>query len=251
MLFRSPFVLTSGDLSSSLGFKVDTVSLNGNTSTADAVQSYDVYYYNENLRTVWVYRNRVTGVYTAAQPSLSAPSSVTVSGVNYSPLTTQAAFSLSDIGELSTGDTVTLLLGAGGEVVMALSGEKLNEQRIGIVQSIETVTRTNEYGVSTNVRVAHITCADGLTYQEEVGTLSLTSGTLVGMSVQNGKVTVKQLSSKKATGKITADAVGGLPLAPNANIADVTADNKVMAVSVPRISGVQLGDTDTDRKSVG
>ena len=35
----------------------------------------------KNLRSVWVYRDRVTGVYTAATPSAAQPTGVTVAGV--------------------------------------------------------------------------------------------------------------------------------------------------------------------------
>ena len=83
---------------------------NGIISTPSAVQIYDVYYYNEALKTVWIYANSVTGRYTAASPSTANPTSATVAGNTYT-LESAAAYKLSDLGSYTIGDTVTLLLG--------------------------------------------------------------------------------------------------------------------------------------------
>ena len=81
---EGPFTLTAGAIADQLPFGTGgiTVYRNGAASSLDAAALYDVYYYNENLRTVWIYSNRITGTYTAASPSAAAPSSVTVAGQN-------------------------------------------------------------------------------------------------------------------------------------------------------------------------
>ena len=55
-----------------------TVYRNGTQVSTSAVQAQDVLYYSDSLRAVWAYSDKVTGTYSAASPSLSAPTSVTV-----------------------------------------------------------------------------------------------------------------------------------------------------------------------------
>ncbi|MFQ8758548.1 MAG: hypothetical protein ACLSAF_02805 [Intestinimonas sp.] len=72
---KGPYVASSGTLE--LPFSTDhvTVYRNGSASSLSAVKQYDVYYYNANLRTVWIYSNRVTGTLTAVSPNRAAPTS--------------------------------------------------------------------------------------------------------------------------------------------------------------------------------
>ena len=70
-----------------------------------------MYYYNENLQTVWVYSDKVSGTLTALSPSSAAPTSITVTGTEYELGTSTAIYKCSSQGEFSTGDVVTLLLG--------------------------------------------------------------------------------------------------------------------------------------------
>ena len=58
---KGPYVADSGSLSLPFSTSGITVYRNGTASELSAVQQYDVYYYNENLRTVWIYSDRVTG----------------------------------------------------------------------------------------------------------------------------------------------------------------------------------------------
>src|SRR5699024_4694522 len=67
---KGPYV-ASANKSLSLPFSTSgaTIYRNGALSSLSAVQEYDVYYYNENLRTVWVYSDKVSGTLTAVSPS--------------------------------------------------------------------------------------------------------------------------------------------------------------------------------------
>ena len=80
---KGPYVADSGSLSLPFSTSGITVYRNGTASELSAVQQYDVYYYNENLRTVWIYSDRVTGTLTAVSPGTTAPTSVTVAGGTY------------------------------------------------------------------------------------------------------------------------------------------------------------------------
>lgn len=114
---KGPYTAADGSLD--LPFSPKAVYKDGAASAA--ASAYDIYYYNENLKSVYLYDDRVTGVYTAASPSTASPSSVTVSGKSYAVETAQAAYKLSTSGAFAVGDVVTLLLGMDGEVADVVS----------------------------------------------------------------------------------------------------------------------------------
>ena len=132
---KGPYVADSGSLSLPFSTSGITVYRNGTASELSAVQQYDVYYYNENLRTVWIYSDRVTGTLTAVSPGTTAPTSVTVAGGTYELGTSTAVYQFSSQGDFSAGDTVTLLLGMNGEVVQAVSAAEADMTYYGVVLS--------------------------------------------------------------------------------------------------------------------
>ncbi|MCI5561861.1 MAG: S-layer homology domain-containing protein [Intestinimonas massiliensis] len=134
---KGPYVASSGSLE--LPFRTDNVAVyrNGSASDLSAAKQYDVYYYNANLRTVWLYSSRVTGTLTAVSPNRAAPSSVTVAGVSYDIGTSAAAYKLSSQGGFADGDTVTLLLGMNGEVVDVITAQASDSVYYGVVVSSE------------------------------------------------------------------------------------------------------------------
>ena len=77
---KGPFV---ADVSTVLPFAPAAIYRNDEVTTSAALSPYDVYYYNESARTVWIYNKRAAGRVTAVSPSASAPTSVTVAGVTY------------------------------------------------------------------------------------------------------------------------------------------------------------------------
>ena len=63
---------------------------------------------------VLAYTDKVTGVYEKASPTKDSPTSVTISGKEYSVESVDAFNALSSSGTFKYGDTVTLLLGRNG-----------------------------------------------------------------------------------------------------------------------------------------
>jgi len=124
---KGPFIAADSSWSASLPFALSsaTVYRNGTLSSPSAISAYDVTYYNAGMRSIWVYGNRVTGTYTAASPSNSAPTSVTVAGNTYTIGTAAAACALSNAGSFKIGDIVTLLLGRSGDVAGVISPSQL------------------------------------------------------------------------------------------------------------------------------
>ena len=106
---KGPYVYESGDLFANIPFSSADAAIyrNGVSTTLASAQIYDVYYYNTALKTVWLYANSVTGTFTAAQPSTSAPTSATVAGNTYT-LESAAAYKLSDLGTYTIGDKIEI-----------------------------------------------------------------------------------------------------------------------------------------------
>lgn len=91
-------------------------------ATWDDVEMYDVMYYSENTNTVYVYCDRVTGLYEEAFPMKANVSKVTVSGKEYNLSSLTAVNKLNESkGAFEIGDRVTLLFGEDNTVVDAVS----------------------------------------------------------------------------------------------------------------------------------
>ena len=162
---KGPYV-ASADKSLSLPFSSTgaTIYRNGALSSLSAVQEYDVYYYNENLRTVWVYSDKVSGTLTALSPSSAAPTSITVAGTEYELGTSTAIYKCSSQGEFSTGDVVTLLLGMNGEVVDVVSIESAQSIYYGVVLSSKkgsSSSSTSSSDTSSIQTTTQVVCSDG------------------------------------------------------------------------------------------
>ena len=56
-----------------LPFEPATIYRNDTAVTTTGLQPYDVYYYSQNARTLWVYSRKAAGRITAVTPSASAP----------------------------------------------------------------------------------------------------------------------------------------------------------------------------------
>jgi hypothetical protein len=76
----------------------------------------DVLYADRNAGIVYVYSDKVSGIYDEATPSKSNVTAVTISGVDYSVKTRAATDKLSG-GLFSYGDNITALLGKNGGIV--------------------------------------------------------------------------------------------------------------------------------------
>ena len=234
---RGPYTLMPGD---SLPITTNvTVYRNGQAAEAGDAQAYDVYYYNSNIRTVYLYSNRVTGTYTAATPSTVSPTSVTVAGNTYTIGTSSAAYKLSAMGEFSTGDTVTLLLGMDGTVADVVSVDEVDSVYYGIVLANGNESYTNAGGAIQAGRTVQVACTDGVV-RSYTSTSEITVGALVSISWSGGQNGVKRLSERSLSGKVTATKLGSTPFADQVEILDTTADGNYTRVYLSRLEGTTL-----------
>ena len=242
---KGPYVASSGTLE--LPFSTDhvTVYRNGSASSLSAVKQYDVYYYNANLRTVWIYSNRATGTLTAVSPNRAAPTSVTVAGTTYDIGTSTATYKLSSQGGFADGDTITLLLGMNGEVVDAISAQDSDTVYYGVVVASEksasssTTTVSDTASVQTATQVA---CSDGTTRTFYHDGSAFSTGRLVTVTVNSSGTTVKSLSSRSLTGTVSSDGTrfAGYDFAADAEILDTDSEGGYVRIYPSRLAGSKL-----------
>lgn len=241
---KGPYVASSGSLE--LPFRTENAAVyrNGSASDLSAVKQYDVYYYNANLRTVWLYSSRVTGTLTAVSPNRAAPSSVTVAGVSYD-IGTSAAYKLSSQGGFADGDTVTLLLGMNGEVVDVITAQASDSVYYGVVVSSEKTASSSSTSLSdtTSVQiVTQVACSDGTVRTFYHSGSQLTAGRLVSAAVSRSGTVVKYLSTKSLSGTVSSDGAhfAGYPFATGVEILDTDSSGGYARIYPSRLAGVKL-----------
>ncbi len=239
---EGPFV---ADGTTQLPFVPAAVYRNDTVATDAALNAYDVYYYSASARTVWIYSRKAAGRITAASPSASAPTSVTVAGTSYTLASSAAASVLSSLNGGGVGQVVTLLLGMNNEAVAVLTGEEADSVFYGVVQTASrSLTEENGADVLQNVQVA---CTDGVTRTVNVDkSLNFPTGWLVKITVNADGEERGDPSSQSLSGTIHADgtALGDAALASDVEILDTTAEELAGTVLPSRLSGVTLSASD-------
>ena len=235
---KGPFIVENSGWVSDLPFSTSNLTLykNGVLSKLSAITDYDVYYYNAALRTVWVYRNQVTGAYTAA------PTAVTVAGSSYSVTTSAASFALSTNGSYKIGDTVTLLLGMNGDVVGVVSSDSIIATRYGVVTGTGTKTYSDAYGGTYTQDYVAMTCLDGSNYEFYKSNTLLKAGDAISVTYSGGDTSFSVLSGKSFSGTVSSDdaTVGSFSFASDVQILDTTANGSFAAVYPSRLAGMRL-----------
>lgn len=244
---KGPFIVENSAWASSLPFSAANAAVykNGTVSKLTAVMNYDVYYYNASMRTIWVYRNQVTGVYTAATPSAAAPTSVTVAGKEYTLSTSAASYALSTTGSYKIGDTVTLLLGMNGDVVGVAAAGTVETTRYGIVTATGTKTYTDAYGSSYTSDYVSLACLDGTAYEFYKNSTYLSVGDLVRVSYDGGEVSYSIMTDSSLTGTVNsaATAVSSVSFADDIQIMDTTSHGSYSIVYPGRLAGMYLNSS--------
>ena len=236
---EGPFIAEAGGLNLPFDGKI-AVYLNGAQAQLEDAQAYDVYYYNANLKTVWIYHNRATGLYTAASPGTAAPTAVTVAGNQYGVGSSEASYALSDMGQFSIGDTVTLLLGLDGQAVGVQKAETAAGQHYGVVVSTSSQTYQDAAGQSRTRNMAKISCTDGAVMEFDSGSTKFSAGDLVYAAVEDGKTTLKGLAGKSFSGNVSSDgkSVGQLTLAEGVQIIDSDKEGQTKVIYPSRLAEI-------------
>ena len=239
---EGPFV---ADGSTQLPFEPEAVYRNDEVTNSASLHTYDVYYYNVNARTLWIYTTKAAGRITAVSPSASAPTSVTVAGTEYTIGSSQAASALSSLNGGGVGQVVTLLLGMDDEVVRVLTGSEADQVFYGVVQdSSRSLIEDNGADVLQNVTVA---CTDGVTRTVQVDkSLNYPAGWLVEITVDENGENIRFIDEKHTSGAFNSGstALGGTALAEDVEILDTTGEGMAGTIRPSRLSGVTLASDD-------
>lgn len=246
---KGPYVAESSSLSLPFSTSNMTVYRNGSAADLSDVQQYDVYYYNENLRTVWVYSDRVTGTLTEISPSRTVPTSVTVAGLTYELETSTATYKVSSQGSFTTGDLVTLLLGMDGTVVDVIDAQESESTYYGMVLSSEKSASSSSTASSSTSSVQIVTevvCTDG-SVRTFYHTGSVQSeGRLVSVSITQSGTTIKGLSTAKLEGTVNSSATkfAGYDFAEDVEILDTDSNGGYARIYPSRLAGAKLSGSD-------
>ena len=238
-----PYTAVSGELE--LPFTPVSYTKNGHAATASDVAEYDVYYYNENLRTVYLYSNRVTGTYTAASPSTTAPTSVTVAGNTYTLGTAGAAYKLSAMGDYTVGDVVTLLIGMDGTVADVASAEEVSSICYGVVTANGNESYVTAGGAIEAGRTVQIFCTDGTT-RTYTSSTELRVGHIVSVTYSGGRTVIRGIGNKSLSGQVNQSATrfGDLRFAQGVEILDTDQEGNYVKIYPNRLAGYRLDRDD-------
>lgn len=245
---KGPFVVNDSSWASSLPFDSGSATIykNGAASTLSDVQTYDVYYYNTSMKSVWIYRSRITGLYSAAAPSTTAPSSVTVAGKTYSVTDSSAIYALSNMGSFKIGDTVTLLLGMNGDVVGVTSPSNLYSSGYGVVSATSTQSYTDSTGTKKTVNSVTVAFTDGNVYQYECNNTAIKPGSIVSVNYSDGQSTINLLTQSQLSGTVNASstALGTYAFSSDIEILDTTSNGSYLRIYPSRLTGLSLSESD-------
>ena len=242
-----PYTVKSSTWLSSLGISSSSpvIYRNGQQVDASAVKLYDILYYSASKATVWVYDDKITGIYEKASPSQDTVNTVTVSGTEYT-LESSAAFSaLSSSGTLKIGSGVTLLLGKNGGVADAVASTVVSDTAVLYVTETGSKTYTdNDGNTYTSTYIAGVT-SDGNEIEYAISQDWVEVGDLVKVTLSStGKLSV---STAKASLTGTVDdgllSIGSYRVSENAFLIDTYA-GRYTATSLNRIDGLTLDKSD-------
>ena len=220
---EGPYIVNGNSYKTQIPFDIEKsfVYRNNEVTTADDICEWDVYYYSEPLKTVWVYSDTVSGKYESALPDQSAPQSIVVSGKTYSIEASSVSYKLSSAGDFSIGENITLLLGKGGAVAGVVKVDELSKEVIGIVTDFYTKEYYNAYGGTYTSNCIVVTELDGDTMEYSTALTSMKVGKMVSVKVLSSGTKVNVISKDYTSVKDLNNALKYNKFAPDAQIADL------------------------------
>ena len=141
----------------------------GNKTTASGILTNDIVYFSKELNMVLAYTDKITGIYESAYPTKDAPTSVKISGKEYTVESVEAFNALSSSGTIKIGDTVTILLGKTGEIAGVVNAnDNASTTAVGYVTGSGSKTYTNDLGQEYSSYYVTMVGTDGVTSEYKV-----------------------------------------------------------------------------------
>ncbi len=212
----------------------------GKESSADALETYDVLYYDENLNTIYAYCDKKSGVYEEAYPTKAQVQSIKLSGTVYEIETKAAADVLSGTN-CEYNEYITLLLGKDGKVAAVIS-ESQNESKYGILISSEKRTDNGTAKYYTKFMGAdgtvteYVTDKNYDTMRGKVCSMTFSDGIMKASAINNKNNNIRGVVDKEQK------TIDGKYLATNVKLIDVTYVPELSETSAAEAYTVEFSD---------
>ncbi len=250
-----PVTVQSTNWYETLGIDVSTASItrDGVKVEAGGIQLYDVLYYAKDLNMVMAYSKKVTGIYEKASPNRDLPSSVTVSGIEYSIESVTAFDKLSSNGSYAYGDTITLLLGKDGQIADVILPSDASQNLHGYVLATGSKEFTDGSGNAYTSNYVQVALPDGNSYEYKTkSSYSAYLNTTVTITFQDGVAILSSAKTDNAvSGTVDASArkIGSQSISSEVQMIDVNSADQYttanfVSVFLQRIDGVKLSSSD-------
>lgn len=238
-------IIAFGDWRGKIPFSVDesSVYINGKWKSASHVCDYDVIYYHTQTKTLYVFREKVTGKLTAVGPNIIDPSSVTVDGKTYELSGQEVRYALSSMGNVEVGEYVTLLFGKDGTVVGIGSASEMNTTVGGIIikggkglsEESEDASIVGYLEVlDTKGTVRRIEPEKGMNYY---------IGQPVEIDYTNNKTVIRNVSQQFLTGTVDSKAstLAGYGISEYVHIVEYSDNGNYAILDKSRLAGKNIG----------
>ncbi len=241
-------VIVNGGWTSHIPFTVSAAKIykNGVSGSYTDIDTYDVVYYSESFKTIWVYNDKVTGTITSIAPNYVSPTSVTMGGKEYSFANTDVALKFSAMGEIKEGDIATLLLGQDGTVADVLVIDEYNVTITGYVLSTGNHLVEEADGSYKYTDYVTFVDASGSEYTQDYDSdqIYLAAGNLVQMKFVDGTAGISSyIMSTPAFGNFIFSSdglfLGNTALASDVKILDQK-NGSYISVKPERLAGMAI-----------
>lgn len=226
------------------------VMRNGTKVTSSDIQNNDIVYFSKDLNMVLAYSNKITGIYEKASPNKDMPSTVTVSGVEYTIESVAAFNKLSSSGTAQYGDTVTLLLGKTNQIADVLTEASMHNDAYGYLFETGIKEFTSADLSQYMNHYFKIVLADGNVYEYMSDTsYEYLLNSFVRVSFSDGTAKAAKMAAQSdvsGTFNWASRKLGKYTVAENVNILDIDANsNKTLKgeyvkIYPQRIDGLNL-----------
>lgn len=252
-IFSLSSTVAYGNWQQNLSFQLDQgiIYKAGSVIAKNDIHSYDVVYYSNELKTLWVYDNKVYGLFKSISPSSSSPESIVVAGktytfdlppINASLTSSDGASNLSEnawgkrlrTNGVHEGVNVVLLFGFNGYMADILPIEKMPVTIAGYVLRVENQVVKDSNQTSSIKSILHIVDTEGILREYPCSDTTIQSGMLIEISFRSGQPMFQKMNSDSGF-KIPSD-ITTKKFASSANIIDVEIQNYV------KLTTVQLSD---------
>ena len=204
------------------------------------LRPYDVYYFSEQLNTIWVYRHKVSGTIEALTP-VTSPTSVTIAGRTLSIESSKASYDLSNFGAFRIGDTVTALLGMDGKVAGIVPQTEVSGVYYGVITDIGKKTYTDDKGLEYTSQYLTVTDTAANTFTYRLSNTYYNIGDVVKVSFADNNVRVSLVKTeiKRGSAASVSLAIKNGDFAEDCEIIDVKGGT-VKRIYPSRISGIDI-----------